>query len=152
MTSRSSSVLYVSPTRIPISGVSVFCQTPSPLQPLLTLSRTITETEPYPSETVPWRFCYLCQGCYHFFCKSPAHMQPAILQAVLEDTYIDYGGVRASSTSELSALQVEIGKILRKGGFFVKSWECSGESGVNKYLFKSLRKILQHSIRCLPRH
>ena len=29
----------------------------------------------------------------------------AILQAILEDTYIDYGGVRADSATELSLLQ-----------------------------------------------
>ena len=31
---------------------------------------------------------------------SPANLQPAILQAILEDTYIDDGGVGASSVQE----------------------------------------------------
>ena len=62
------------------------------------------------------------------------HLHHAILQAVLEDTYIDDGGVGAGSPEELSALQQEIEKILNKGGFLIKSWEKSGEDGVSKYL------------------
>ena len=30
--------------------------------------------------------------------------------------------------------QDEIGKILSKGGFQIKSWECSGENSISKYL------------------
>ena len=52
----------------------------------------------------------------------------------MEDTNIDDGGVGAESISELSALQDKIEKILGKGGFQIKSWECSGEEGVSKYL------------------
>ena len=40
-----------------------------------------------------------------FIQESPPNLQPAILQAILEDTYIDYGGVRADSATELSLLQ-----------------------------------------------
>ena len=58
-----------------------------------------------------------------FIKDSPPDLQPAILQAVLEDTYFDNGGVGASSPGEISALQDEIGKILCKGGFCIKSWE-----------------------------
>ncbi len=43
-----------------------------------------------------------------FITDSPPHLQPAILQAILEDTYIDDGGVGANSTNELSALQQEV--------------------------------------------
>ena len=68
-----------------------------------------------------------------FIHDSPPHLHPAILQVVLEDTYIDDGGVGASSLEELSAIQQEIEKILNKGGFLIKSWEKSGEDGVSKY-------------------
>ena len=64
----------------------------------------------------------------------PPHFQPAILQAILEDTYIDDGGVGANSPSELSSLQQEIERILNRGGFSIKSWEKSGENGTSKYL------------------
>ena len=69
-----------------------------------------------------------------FIQDSPPDLEPAILQAVQEDTYIDDRGVGASFSSEISALQDEIGKILHKGGFCIKSWERSGEDGVSKYL------------------
>jgi len=69
-----------------------------------------------------------------FIKDSPTSLQPAILQAILEDTYIDDGGVGAKSVEEVSELQQEIGNILEKGGFHIKSWECSGETGSSKYL------------------
>ena len=69
-----------------------------------------------------------------FIKEAPPPLQRAILQATLEDTYIDDGGVGAESINELSALQDEIEKILGKGGFQIKSWECSGEEDVSKYL------------------
>ena len=69
-----------------------------------------------------------------FIQDSPTDLQPAILQAVLEDTYIDDGGVRANSASEISVLQDKIGKNLRKGGSCIKSWECSSEDGASKYI------------------
>ena len=59
--------------------------------------------------------------------NSPAILQPAILQAILEDTYIDDEGVGASSVQDIKLLQGEIEKILSKGGFSIKSWEQSGE-------------------------
>ena len=65
---------------------------------------------------------------------SPVSLQPPILQAILEDTYIDDGGVGASFYSDIKLLQGEIEKILSKGGFSIKSWECSGEDGRSKYL------------------
>ena len=43
-----------------------------------------------------------------FIQDSPTNLQPAILQAILENTYIDDDGVGASSTPELSLLQQEI--------------------------------------------
>ena len=76
--------------------------------------------------------------------KRPPPLQPAILQATLEDTYIDDGGVGANSIKELSALQDEIGKILGKGGFHVKSWECSGEDGTSKYLGMTWDRLKDH--------
>ena len=69
-----------------------------------------------------------------FIEDSPLHLRPAILQAVLEDTYIDDGGVGANSPSDLSTLQQEIERILNRGGFFIKSWEKSGENETSKYL------------------
>ena len=68
----------------------------------------------------------------------------AILQAVLEDTYLDDGGVGANSASEISMLQDKIGKILRKGGFYIKSWEFSGEDGVSKYLGMTWDHLKDH--------
>ena len=65
---------------------------------------------------------------------SPANLQPAILQTILEDTYIDNRGVGASSFPNIELLQGEIEKILSKGGFSIKSWERSGEDGASKYL------------------
>ena len=61
-----------------------------------------------------------------FIQDSPPDLQPAILQAILEDTYIDDEGVGANSTCQISALQSKIRRILGKGGFHIKSWECSG--------------------------
>ena len=52
----------------------------------------------------------------------------------MEDTYIDDRGVGADSPSDLSTLQQEIERILNRGGFFIKSWEKSGENGTRKYL------------------
>ena len=69
-----------------------------------------------------------------FIHEAPLHLQSAILQATLEDTYIDDGGVGANTMEELSVLQDEIEKILSKGGFRVKSWERSGENEFSKYL------------------
>ena len=69
-----------------------------------------------------------------FIDESPVHLQEAIKQAVLEDTYVDDGGVGADSQEESLEIQTEISSILRKGGFFIKEWECSGEDGVSKYL------------------
>ena len=69
-----------------------------------------------------------------FIQESPPHLQPAIRQATLEDTYIDDGGVGANSMEELTDLQDEIGKILNKGGFQIKSWERSGQTETSKYL------------------
>ena len=65
---------------------------------------------------------------------SPVSLQSAILQAILEDTYIDNGGVGASSDADIRLLQGEIEKILSKGGFSIKSWEQSSEDGRSKYL------------------
>ena len=42
-------------------------------------------------------------------------MKPAILQAILEDTYIDKGGVGVSSLHELTLLQDKKGNVLPKG-------------------------------------
>ena len=49
---------------------------------------------------------------------------PAILQAVLEVTYIDDGEVGADSDVEFFALQHEIEEILSKGWFQIKSWKA----------------------------
>ena len=39
-----------------------------------------------------------------------------------------------NSDSEIKLIKCEIDKILSKGGFSIKSWECSGEDGSSKYL------------------
>ena len=115
----------------------MFPVTPSPLRPA-----------PYPTwtyyrdqaitfgDSASWDYatCAKVAVVKTFIHESPAHLQPIILQAVLEDTYIDDGGVGAGSCSESKVLQVEINNILQKGGFCIKSWECSGEDGVSKYL------------------
>ena len=64
----------------------------------------------------------------------PPHLQQIIKQAILEDTYVDNGGVGADSREESIVLQTEISSILQKGGFFIQAWECSGENTVSKYL------------------
>ena len=64
----------------------------------------------------------------------PLDLQEAVRQALIEDTYGDDGGVGADSPEMLSNLQNEIIGLLGKGGFQVKSWECSGQEDVSKYL------------------
>ena len=54
-------------------------------------------------------------------------------QALLDDTYVDDGGVGADSLEMLSELQDKIGKILKKGDFNLKAWESSGEEECSKY-------------------
>ena len=53
---------------------------------------------------------------------------------MLEDTYINDGGLGAKSDVELSDLQLEIEAILGKGRFQIKSWERSGKDSSSKYL------------------
>ena len=64
----------------------------------------------------------------------PPQLQEAVRQALIDDTYVDDGGVGADSSKLLSELQVEIDKILKKGDFHIKAWESSGETGSSKYL------------------
>ena len=78
-----------------------------------------------------------------FIQESPP-LQPAILQATLEDTYIDDGRVGANSVEELSALQDGIGTILSKGGFRIKSWECSRKNSTSKYLGMTWDRLKDH--------
>ena len=96
-----------------------------------------------------------------FIQDAPPDLQPAILQAVLEDTFIEDEGIEASSLGEISAHQNEIGKIISKGGFSIKPWERSGEDGVSKPLgmtwdclkdhyFMKLRLNLQKKSRGIP--
>ena len=110
--------------------------------PKLTVSQWLTggwSPQPPPTPTPSWRFfrdraipfgdsasgdyatCAKVATVQTFIQDSPADLQPAILLAVLEDTYIDDGGVRANSTCQISALQSKIGRILGKGGFHIKS-------------------------------
>ena len=55
-----------------------------------------------------------------FIQDSPTDLQPAILQAVLEDTFIDKGGVGANPASEVSMLQET-----KLGNFSVKEGSAS---------------------------
>ena len=64
----------------------------------------------------------------------PPQLQEAVGQALIDDTYVDDGGVGGESSTLLSELQVEIDKILKKGDFHIKAWESSGETGSSKYL------------------
>ena len=108
----------------------MYLPTPSPARPLPTpLSNSL-------QGQCLRQLRHLYKSCtvQTFIQDSPANLQPAILQAVLEDTYIDDGGVGANSASEISTLQDKIGKILCKGGFCIKSWECSSENGASTYL------------------
>ena len=69
-----------------------------------------------------------------FIKETPIHQQEAIKQAILKDIYVEDGGVGADSQKESVELQAEISSIQRKGGFFIKEWECSAEDGASKYL------------------
>ena len=69
-----------------------------------------------------------------FIEETPIHLQETIKQAVLEDTYVDDGGVGADSQEESLEIQTKISSILGKGAFFIKEWECSGENRASKYL------------------
>ena len=64
----------------------------------------------------------------------PLDLQEAVRPALIEDTYVDDGGVGADSLETLSNLQNVISVLLGKGGFQVKSWECSRQEEVSKYL------------------
>ena len=60
-------------------------------------------------------------------------LQKDILQAILEDTYVDDKAVEANSKERLGDLQDKKSKILQEGDFHIKSWECSEEEGESKY-------------------
>ena len=64
----------------------------------------------------------------------PTHLQETVRQALLDDTYVDDGGVGADSPELLSELRTEIEKILKKGDFHIKAWESSGDEECSKYL------------------
>ena len=60
--------------------------------------------------------------------------QETICQALINDTYVNDGGVGANSKDILLNLQEKISRILKKGNFHIKSWETSGQDGYSKYL------------------
>ena len=133
MTFRNSSDLYSPLSRTHSSGLCAFLPIFSLVPLLLTLHGDFSETKQFVSATVRPATVQIAT-VQTFIHDSPPHLHPAILQAVLEDTYIDDGGVDSSSRDELFALQQEIEKILNKGGFLIKSWEKSGKDDVSKYL------------------
>ena len=146
-TFRSSSDLYPPATSTPTSGLSVFQPTPSPAPLLQTLPGDIFETAQSPLETVHQETMQPAQRSRpsrHSSKIPPPSLQPVILQAVLEDTYIDDRRVGAKSDVELSDLQQEIEAILGKGGFQIKSWECSDENGSSKYLGMTWDRLQDH--------
>ena len=103
----------------------MFHQVSFPVLLLLTLPGDTSEIRQSRSETVRLVTTELVQRLplsRHSSQIPPPHLQLAILQAILEDTYIDDGGVGANSPGDLSTLQQEIEKILNKGGFSIKSW------------------------------
>ena len=69
-----------------------------------------------------------------YLSDSPVELQETIRQALIDYTYVDDGGVGASSEDILLNLQDNISKILKKGDFYIKSWETSGQDGYSKYL------------------
>ena len=144
MTFRNSSGPYSLLPRTPFSGSCVFHQVSSPALLLLTLPGDTSEIRQSRLETVRLVTMQLVQRLLlsrHSSRIPPPHLRPAILQAILEDTYIDDGGVGANSPGDLSTLQLEIEKILNKGGFSIKSWEKSGENGTSKYLGMSWNRL-----------
>ena len=48
----------------------------------------------------------------------PPQLQEAVRHALIDDTYVNDGGVGADSRKLLSKLQIEIDKILKKGIFW----------------------------------
>ena len=67
-------------------------------------------------------------------------------QALLDDTYMDDGGVGADSPELLSELQDEIEKILKKGDFHIKAWESSGEEECSKYLLNKSIPVTKKNV------
>ena len=137
MTFKSSSGQCSLLPRIPSSESCAFRQVSFPVPLLLTLPGDISEIKQSLSATAHLATTQLVRKLLlsrHSSRIPPPHLQPAILQAILEDTYIDDGGVGANSPSELTTLQQEIERILNRGGFSIKSWEKSGENGISKYL------------------
>ena len=51
--------------------------------------------------------------------EGPLELQDTVPQALLDNTYVDDGGVGADSLELLSELQHKIGKILKKGDFHI---------------------------------
>ena len=118
----------------------------SPAFLLLTLPGDILETKPSLLATerpVTMQLVQRLPQSRHSS-KNPPPLHPAILQATLEDTYIDDGRVGANSVEELSALQDGIGTILSKGGFRIKSWECSRKNSTSKYLGMTWDQLKDH--------
>ena len=78
--------------------------------------------------------CVKTADVHAYLHEAPTDLQETICQALIADTYVDDGVVGTDSKEMLSNLQDEISKLLKKGGFQVKSWECSGQEGISKYL------------------
>ena len=153
MTFRNSSDLYSPPPRTRSSGSCAFLPTSFPALLLLTLPGDISEIRQSLSATVRLATRQLVQKLQlsrHSSQIPPPYLQPAILQAVLEDTYIDDGGVCANSPSELSTLQQEIERILNRGGFYIKSWEKSGKNGTSKYNVGQTQRPIQPEVSPQP--
>ena len=89
-----------------------------------------------------------------FIHESPVHLQPRILQAKLEDTYINDGSVGAGSSSGIAILQDKISEILQKSGFCINSWECFSENIASKYLGMTWDRLNNHYLLkfCLNLH
>ena len=98
-TSRNSSVLCLPPTKIHILELSVFHLPPSS-HPSFIFYRA--KAIPFgDSASGDYATCAKAATTLAYIQDSPVSLQPAILQAILEDTYIDDGGVGASSDSEI---------------------------------------------------
>ena len=131
----------------------MFRQISFPVLLLLTLPGDISEIRQSLSATVRLATRQLVQKLQlsrHSSQIPPPYLQPAILQAVLEDTYIHDGGVCANSPSELSTLQQEIERILNRGGFYIKSWEKSSKNGTSKYNVGQTQRPIQPEVSRQP--
>ena len=119
--------------------LSPICVCPKPLLLLSTFFKPYLDILQRQSHSFQrqclWGLCYLCQGSCNSCIHSRFSWQPSTCHPVSHPgRHLHRLGVGASSVQEIELLQKEIGNVLGKGGFSIKSWECSGEDRASKYL------------------